>query len=246
MSDIGSSSNPQMVPPARGTGFPAWARKAGASLRDPRARHWILFSLPLLFAVVFMAVIAWYIARPNSTHPFRKTQVTGNAAPSLIPFSNKPKPSPARPFQPTPPPAPSAYLPLPSPAVQPQQPSGDLQVPGRAMPGTVAPAPIPGATPTPAAPTAVRPQVSAITYHARHDKTFGGGCEGQLVLNSGGLVFDCPGDPRNSFKISLAEIGAIDDNGVRLLSGKKYHFSIRGMSKSGEESIFASWLHQVR
>jgi hypothetical protein len=47
-------------------------------------------------------------------------------------------------------------------------------------------------------------------------------------------------------QIALKEIGSVDENGVRLLSGKKYHFSIPGMSKSGEEAIFVNWLHQVR
>ena len=114
------------------------------------------------------------------------------------------------------------------------------------MPESVTP-PVTGATPSPAAPAlSTKPVIPAMTYHARHDKVFGEGCAGQLILNSGGLVFDCPGDPHDSFQIALGEIGAVDDNGIRLVSGKKYHFSIRGMNKNGEEALFASWLHQVR
>lgn len=83
-------------------------------------------------------------------------------------------------------------------------------------------------------------------FRARHDKHFGGSCSGQLTLNTAGLVFDCPNDPGESFQVALNEIGAVDDNGIRLLSGKKYHFSISGMSKSAEQALFASWLRQVR
>jgi hypothetical protein len=202
--------------------------------------------LPFLFAIPVVAAIVWYTARPKN---FRKSHVIGNAIPSLFSaHSNKPKPAPGKPFEPTPPPAPSAYLPLPSASVQPAQPSTSVvQVPGTPMPGSVAPAPIAGAAPYAPAPVVpARPQVPAMTYHARHDKVFGEGCAGQLTLNSGGLVFDCPNDPRDSFQIAIGEIGAIDDNGVRLLSGKKFHFSIRGMNKNGEEAIFNNWLHQVR
>lgn len=85
-----------------------------------------------------------------------------------------------------------------------------------------------------------------MVYHARHDKHFGEGCSGQLTLNAIGLVFNCPDDPSGSIQVALNEIGSIDENGIRLNSGKKYHFSISGMTKDSEEALFANWLHRVR
>jgi hypothetical protein len=85
-----------------------------------------------------------------------------------------------------------------------------------------------------------------MVYQARHDKVFGGGCSGQLTLSSTGLAFNCLDDPGGSVQIPVNQIGAADENGVRLLSGKKFHFSIRGMTRSGEEALFLNWLHQIR
>lgn len=85
-----------------------------------------------------------------------------------------------------------------------------------------------------------------MVYPARHDKLFGQGCAGQLTLDTNGLAFRCPDDPSNSVQIALADIESVDGNGVRLVSGKKYHFSIAGMGKSNAEQLFANWLSRVR
>lgn len=85
-----------------------------------------------------------------------------------------------------------------------------------------------------------------MTYPARHDKRFGDGCSGQLTLNSNELVFQCPEDSRNSVQVAIDQIEAVDENGVRLTSGKKYHFSIPGMSKNSEQELFTGWLTRVR
>jgi len=85
-----------------------------------------------------------------------------------------------------------------------------------------------------------------VTYPARHDKHFGAGCSGQLTLNSTALVFNCPGDPGSGFQLPINQIDAVDDNGIRLLSGKKYHFTIPGMNKSAEKALFTDWLNRVR
>ena len=87
---------------------------------------------------------------------------------------------------------------------------------------------------------------SPMTYPARHDKHFGDGCSGQLTLSSNDLVFQCPEDPHGSVQIAINEIQAVDENGVRLTSGKKYHFSIPGMSKNNEQELFTGWLTRVR
>jgi len=99
--------------------------------------------------------------------------------------------------------------------------------------------------PPPPTSSSARVPFNPAVYTARHDKHFGG-CSGQLTLNMGGLVFHCPEDPSDSIQVALNEIGAVDENGIQTLSGKKYHFSITGMSKPAAQQLFANWLHQVR
>ncbi len=85
-----------------------------------------------------------------------------------------------------------------------------------------------------------------MVYSARHEKHFGESCSGQLTLNGNGLVFRCPDDPGGSFQVALADIESVDSNGIRLSSGKKYHFAIAGMTKDSEQQLFANWLQQIR
>jgi hypothetical protein len=251
MSDLGSSFDPQVGRPASRPPGESWRRfvssARGSLLHSRRARQWALLALPILLVLPLAAGIVWYGVSP--AHAFRKApelEASSRVNSLLVANGSKPKPSPAKPFQAPPPPTRSTY-PMPAPTVQPNQPSTtDIPIPGQTVAsGTVRPTPI--APNTPVVPvTPARPPFSPLVYRAKHDKVFGGSCSGQLTLNSGGLVFTCPGDPSGSMQIALAEIGAVDDNGVRLLSGKKYHFSIAGMTKSGEEALFANWLHQVR
>jgi hypothetical protein len=102
--------------------------------------------------------------------------------------------------------------------------------------------------PSPAPPPVVTTSIpfNAITYPARHDKHFGEGCSGQLTLNSTGLTFSCPDDPDGTVQVAINDIGSVDENGIRLTSGKKYHFTIPGMTKSGEQQLFTGWLSRVR
>lgn len=84
------------------------------------------------------------------------------------------------------------------------------------------------------------------TYHARHDKRFGEGCSGQLTLNASGLEFSCPGESDESLRVAFNQIASVDDNGIKLSSGKKYHFTIQGMSKDGERALFRNWFNRAR
>lgn len=248
MSDLGSSFNPQMgrIEAARAS----WRRLASSARRSlvlsARYKKWALLVLPLLLLIPLIAALAWFASKPN---PLLKAQAGSRnqgLRSLLVTGSSKAKPAAGRRFEAAPPPAPSAYLPLPAPAIPPSQPAAtDMPLPAQNMAGTVAPAPIRPTTATVPV-TSARTPFSPIVYRAKHDKVFGGSCSGQLTLNSGGLVFNCPDDPHGSIQIAMGEIGAVDENGVRLLSGKKYHFSIQGMTKSGEEALFANWLHQVR
>lgn len=142
-------------------------------------------------------------------------------------------------------PPPIATSPMPTPIA----PASPPQV--SAPPRPVAPM----GTPTPSSPVAAPPPLvpapgkapfAAVTYPARHDKHFGEMCAGQLTLNSSELVFNCPGNQEAEIQVALDQIESADDNGVRLMSGKKYHFTISGMDKSGERALFADWLNRVR
>ena len=108
----------------------------------------------------------------------------------------------------------------------------------------VVPAPLPAAAP-PAPVSAARAAYAPLSYNARHDKAFGG-CSGQLILSSAGLQFNCPGNSQDSMQIAISEITGIDENGVRLASGKKLHFSITGMTKPGEQALFTDWFNRLR
>jgi hypothetical protein len=254
MSDFGSSFNPQAgrpaVPPP-GTGMSGWRRFASSAresfLRSSNWKKWVLMASPMLLVIPVLAAIAWFAAKPN---PLLKAPASGKASgfSSLLPTTgtSKPKPAPGKTFQAPPPPVQSTYVPAQPPSVEPNQTTAtDMPVPAQNMAGTAAPTPFAPATPS-APTTSTRPPIVPLVYRAKHDKVFGGSCSGQLTLNSGGLVFNCSDDPHSSVQIALSEIGAVDENGVRLLSGKKYHFSIPGMNKSGEEALFTNWLHQVR
>lgn len=251
MSDLGSSVDPQISRPTsrpRGASWLNLARSVrGSFLRSRRSKQWALLALPIVLVLPLVIAIVWFGVRP--AHPFRKApelEASSGVNALLQANGSKPKPSAGKPFQAPPPPMQSTY-PVPTPAVQPSQPANTaIPLPGQNMAGAVKPAPIAPNTPANSVVPAARPPFTPLVYQAKHDKVFGGSCSGQLTLNSGGLLFNCADDPHGSMQIALSEIGAVDENGVRLLSGKKYHFSIPGMTKGGEEALFANWLHQVR
>jgi hypothetical protein len=255
MSDLGSSFNPQAGRPAApqpGTEGSGWRRFASSFreslLRNANWKNWVLLALPMLLVVPVLAAIAWFAAKPNPL--LKAPSTTGKTTPfsSLLTTADtsKAKPAPGKTYQPPPPPVQSSYVPQTPPAVEPNQPAtSDMPIPAQNIAGATAPStavPTISSVPT----TAARPPITPLVYRAKHDKVFGDSCSGQLTLNSGGLVFSCPDDPHGSVQIALNEIGAVDENGVRLLSGKKYHFSIPGMTKDGEQTLFTNWLHQVR
>ena len=211
---------------------------------------WKHLTIAVLF-VVLGSLIAFGIirlaTRPAAVKHVRGTVASGKSLLGLA-QSTKPKPAPGKPFVPeteTHLPIPTVWTPSsPSPqqapftAVAPQTPQHTPMTPQ--APPQVATAP----PPQPLIPT--RPSFAPLIYQARHEKHFGGSCSGELTLNAAGLTFHCPDDPGGSVRIALNEIGAVDENGVQLLSGKKYHFSIAGMTKSAEQALFSNWLHQVR
>jgi len=205
-------------------------------------------TISLLFLVLGSLIafgIIRYMTLPSVVKHMPSPVTTGK---SLLGFnaSAKPKPAPGKPFVPvtqTHLPIPTVWVPspqdpqTPSYSAAPQTAQGQLPAPVLAPPAGASPA-------LPMIPA--KSSFAPLVYQARHDKHFGGSCSGQLTLNAAGLTFRCPDDPEGSLQVALNEIGAVDENGVQLLSGKKYHFSISGMNKGAEQAVFANWLHQVR
>lgn len=204
-------------------------------------RRTVIISLSMI-ALAIIAGVVGYVIRPSaSAKSDRGNPLTGfGTAHSTIE-----KPAPGKPLIPeaqTPPPvAPPVVTtataspnkpvaPLPA---QPVQPLGASPLPH-----------VVGAMPPPPVVPANAPY-TPIVYPARHDKHFGDSCPGQLTLSSTGLMFNCPDYPGGNLQIAINQIASVDENGIRLTSGKKYHFSIQGMTKSGEQQIFTGWLNRV-
>ena len=207
----------------------------------------ILIACIVVLAVIGAFGIIRYLDLP--TPPKNASAVTkGKSFLGITPSTSKPKPAAGKTFAAETQTHPNVIWNPPPPPQGQQQPSAAIvpQAPGAtpmAAP-TVSPQVMP-ALPSQTVATG-KPAITPLIYQARHDKHFGGSCSGQLTLSSAGLVFHCADDPEGSVQIALNQIGAIDENGVETLAGKKYHFSIPGMSKNAEQTLFSNWLHQVR
>jgi hypothetical protein len=198
----------------------------------------------ILLCLPIGGLILGYIRRPaEGTAGISSSSSPGSASDT---GGKIPKPPPGKPMLPasqappptttTPAPPPIAAENPPAVATMPQRPTAPMSVPTPLAPAPALPA-VPGAATAPFA---------AVTYPARHDKHFGDECSGQLTLNSSELAFSCPGNPGEGVQVAINQIDGVDDNGVRLISGKKYHFTIAGMSKNSERALFADWLSRVR
>jgi hypothetical protein len=225
---------------------PSDAVKTSSSSRAPKIFIGLAIALLLLIAVPIVLIIRAESNRPHYYRQGKSVVARGESLLGMSQGSAKPKPSPykytlatpiTRPSNPivfTPPRLPSSAAAVPQQApAQPQYVTPALPQTGTA---TAPPPPLANSTRAPFTP---------IVYPARHDKHFGA-CSGQLSLNSTGLNFNCPTDSGDSIQVALNEIGAIDENGIQTLSGKKYHFTINGMSKPAAQQLFSNWLHQVR
>lgn len=209
-----------------------------------RSGTWMVIVWILLICLPIGGVILGYIRRPAPG----TASINAGTSPLETSSGEKiPKPPAGRPKLPesqAPPPTISSPTPAPiSPeAPPPITPPASPLSPKSATTAPPPPASIPA---TPAAPGS-KPVFAAVTYPARHDRHFGEQCSGQLTLNSSGLFFTCPGNSGDGIDVAVNQIDGADDNGIRLFSGKKYHFTIQGMSKSGERQLFSDWLNRVR
>jgi len=207
-------------------------------------RHLVLILFALLILFPLGGIVLGYMARPRSGST---EQADAGLIANTPDNSDKIKPAPGKPFlakTETPPPV---VMHQPPAAALDQQSPPAFSVPARPVsPAPVLPNSAPSVANPPAPGVAGNQPYTPVVYSARHDKVFGEGCAGQLTLDTTGLAFRCPDDPGSSVQVALGDIEAIDGNGVRLTSGKKYHFSIAGMGKSNAQQLFANWLSRVR
>ena len=221
---------------------------ASSVLRQIRslARSWIVMVSLLLVCIPIAAVLLGYLRRPALGR--QETSSGSLFGDSLSPTEAKPKPAPGKPFPlPSEAPPPSVLAP-PGPTSLAPESTQTAPLPHRPVSPSVAiptPAPVLPAQP-PVLPVSPTPSPVAETYRARHDKRFGNECSGQLTLDTNGLAFNCPDDADETLRVTVNEIASADDNGIRLASGKKYHFTIPGMSKDAEKALFRNWFNRVR
>ena len=225
---------------------PSDAVKTSSFSRAPKIFIGLAIAVLLLIAVPIALIIRVESNRPHYYRQGKSIVARGESLVGINQGPAKPKPSPykytlatpiARPSNPivfTPPRLPNSS------AAVPQQAPAQPQYVTPALPQTgTATAPLPPLA------NSARGPFTPVVYPARHDKHFGG-CSGQLTLNSTGLNFSCPTEPGDSIRVALNEIGAVDENGIQTTSGKKYHFTISGVSKPAAQQLFSNWLHQVR
>jgi len=213
-----------------------------------RGKNWTVNVLVLLLVLPIAGVTIGYVTRLKSGTGATASSVVGSALGSLT-HGTTPKPAPGKPLVPVTEPPPPSPAPRVQAAAPPQHPPSAAPAPPNqptASLGTPAPPPaFKNAPPPPPAVTTGTPY-APVVYPARHDKHFGDSCSGRLTLNSNGLQFDCPDDPGGGVQVAINQIGSVDENGIRLTSGKKYHFSIPGMTKISEQELFADWFNRVR
>ncbi len=199
-----------------------------ASLNSPLVKITAMTCLSVL--VVFTAA-AYLISRRN---PGDASKVNPHSF-----FAAQPAPhSIAKPS-----PIGHAYLPLPAPPPAPVT---------RVAPQ---PAPVPApqisaAAPPPAVIPNVRPAAPTLPLGVRMNANrngFNNGCKhGELVMEVSTVTFTCPYDAHKSVAVHAAEVKSLDNNGIVVFHGQKYHFDIAGKQKQDVHELFAQWLANAR
>lgn len=236
----------------RGINGPA-ALYPGSPAETPRRKNWQVKNWPvkvmlLLLLIPIAGVTFGYLTRLKSGTGAAAGSEGGSSIGTLT-HGTTAKPAPGKPLvqEPEPPPAsPPPRVPAPAAPQRPPAPAGAPQSAANVPLGVPAPPAAFKSAPPPVPAVATGTPYPQVVYPARHDKHFGESCSGRLTLNSSGLQFDCPDDPGGGVQVAINQIGSVDENGIRLTSGKKYHFSIPGMTKISEQELFADWFNRVR
>ena len=78
-------------------------------------------------------------------------------------------------------------------------------------------------------------RIPGVHHLGRHN------CDGELVFTDQDFRFNCPSD---SFTVERNMVAKLDNNGVVLISGEKYHFDVAGYDKTGVHILFSEWLER--
>jgi hypothetical protein len=112
--------------------------------------------------------------------------------------------------------------------------------PEESVVGDPAPAePVSATEETPTRP--LKPRDSEGIYDAKHQKSFGRGCEGKLELSATGIDFTCSSGSEAALHFGVEQIQGANSNGFELKTGEKYHFDLHE-SKNDEKELFANWV----
>jgi hypothetical protein len=99
--------------------------------------------------------------------------------------------------------------------------------------------PVPAETTTSTAPSnppsRVEMRIPGVHHLGRHH------CDGELIFTDKDFSFTCPSD---SFTVERSMVAKLDNNGVLLVSGEKYHFDVAGYDKTGVQILFSEWLER--
>ena len=169
--------------------------------------------LVLIIVIVIFAVAYRILHHDSRTKLFQASDQT-----SGIP--GQAKPSPAIPFGAKPKVAPPPVL---------------VPLPADSVPAAVTDAVVPGAPPV-----TVKAKDAEGVYQAKHQKSFGRGCDGRLELSHAGLDFTCSSGSEAPLHFAVADIKGPNGNGIELKTGEKFHFDLR-RSKAEEQEIFRDW-----
>lgn len=104
------------------------------------------------------------------------------------------------------------------------------------VPATIIERAVVGATPV-----VVKAKDTEGIYTAKHQKSFGRGCEGRLELSASGLDFACSSGSEAPLHFSVDQIKGAQGNGIELKTGEKLHFDLQ-KSKAEEQELFTNWV----
>jgi hypothetical protein len=79
----------------------------------------------------------------------------------------------------------------------------------------------------------LKPRETEGAFAAKHQKSFGRGCDGRLALTAKGIDFACESGSEPELHVGVDEIKGASGNGIELKTGEKYHFDLQ-RSKSEE------------
>jgi hypothetical protein len=89
-------------------------------------------------------------------------------------------------------------------------------------------------------------EAAVLMMNAEHDRVWGDGEPGILLLDGLGLHFTRTDNSHKIIEVLLADIASVDKCGIKDRKGHPYHFKIQNADPKQGERIFHDWLEQAR